>query len=150
MFAKAKVPKKNYVDILRTQTLKIVDFFRSRRNGLFCGEPCRSVAFETRSFCYRFSHLARSSLKSKFLTSQACSIAGTLLAAITTFVLFIFSAACSQFSYCAQPSTMNDGSSFPIKIERLLGDRVASRDCGDGIFIAVARGNLLLSDAVLL
>lgn len=98
---------------------------------------------------YKFSHLARSSpLHPERPTSQACSTADTLLSAITAFVLFIFPAACSQFSYCAQPAAMNDGSRvFPLKLNVF---RATSRDCGDGISIMVARGNLLLSDAVLL
>lgn len=45
---------------------------------------------------------------------------------------------------------MNDRSSFPIKIVRLLRDGATSHDCGDGIYNVVEQGNLLLSDAILL
>jgi len=112
MSTKAKVGKLWYIE--KPRRLRIIDFFRSHRNGLFCGEPCRLVAFETRSFCYKFSHLARSSLKPEFLISQVCSNAGTLLALRSS---YLFSRQpVLNFPTALSPARWTTGRVFPLKL----------------------------------
>jgi len=65
-------------------------------------------------------------------------------------VRLIYFPGCLFSIFLLLPAHHDGGSSFPIKIERLPGDAATERRCGDGIFIVVAQGNLLLSDAVLL